>query len=58
MGNATLEVGNEFNIVRSDMFKQLWKKLSEEDKTAIKEKMVLLTTLAHVYFYQTVLSCE
>jgi len=58
LGNAVVEVGNEFNMVSSDMFKNLWVKLEESDKYNIKEKMLVLTTLAHVYFYKTLMNVD
>ena len=53
--DAKVEVGNEFSLIRSEMFKGLWKILNKTDKNILKEQIILLTTFAHVYFYQTVL---
>jgi len=53
--DAKLEAGNEFNIIRSEHFKELWKKLNPEDKISLKDKIILLTTYAHTYFYQTII---
>lgn len=55
VNEVKVEVGNEFSMVKSDKFKELWQILNQEDKKIIKEKMILLTTFAHVYFYQTVM---
>lgn len=56
--DTKLEAGNEFNIIRSEHFKELWKKLNLEDKTSLKDKIILLTTYAHTYFYQTIISIQ
>ena len=53
--DAKLEVGNEFNLIRSEMFKKLWVTLVNKDKSDVKDKVILLTTFAHVYLYQTLL---
>ena len=53
-GSTMVEVGNEFNIVHSDVFKELWKTLTDDDKHKIKGHVVMLTTYAHAYFYQTI----
>ena len=54
-GDTKVEVGNEFSLIKSEMFKNLWKILNKPDRADIKEKVILLTTFAHVYFYQTIL---
>ena len=48
-------VANEFSMIRSEKFKSLWKTLESKDKNVLKETIILLTTYAHVYFYQTIL---
>lgn len=53
--DTKLEVGNEFNLIRSEMFKTLWKNLNKNDKNDVKEKIILLTTYAHIYLYKTLL---
>lgn len=50
-----VSAGNEFGIIRSEMFKSIWRLLSEDDKTKIKEILIPLTTYAHAYLYKTVL---
>jgi len=52
---TVVSVGNEFNLIRSEMFKTLWKQLNINDRDVIKEKMILLTTYAHAYFYKIIL---
>lgn len=54
--DAKLEVGNEFGLIRSEIFKSLWKILDKNHKQIIKEKIILLTTYAHTYFYKTVMA--
>jgi hypothetical protein len=54
--DGKVQAGDEFNIIRSAEFKLLWKKLNQEDKNVLKEKILLLTTYAHVHFYQSILA--
>lgn len=53
--DANVKLGNEFSIIRSEMFKSLWKDLSKSDKAAVGEIIILMTTYAHIYFYKTLL---
>lgn len=53
--DAKVNVGNEFSMIRSEMFKSLWVTLNSLDKKAIGEKVVDLTTYAHMYLYKSVL---
>lgn len=53
--DAKVTVANEFGMIRSEKFKNLWKTLDDKQKDILKDKIILLTTYAHVYFYQTVL---
>jgi hypothetical protein len=50
-----VRVGNEFSIIRSEMFKQLWRSSNDDHKEQIKNKVIPLTTYAHVYLYKTVM---
>lgn len=50
-----VSAGNEFGIIRSEMFKSIWRLLGTEDKTKIKEIVIPLTTYAHAYLYKTIL---
>lgn len=53
--NKEINIGNnknEFGIIQSDEFKKLWKKLGEDNKSIIKDKVILLTTYAHAYLYK------
>jgi hypothetical protein len=56
MPDTKLESGNEFNLVRSEMWKNIWKILNKHDKEEIKKKFILLTVYAHCFFYKTILS--
>ena len=49
------QVQNEFAIIKSDTFKQLWRVSNSGDKEKIKQSVIPLTTFAHAYFYKTVL---
>lgn len=48
-------VGNEFGLIRSEMFKNLWKIMSKDDRKAIADSVILLTSYAHAYLYKTIL---
>ena len=54
--DGKLSLGTEFNLIRSETFKQLWLSLSDNDKTELKEKIILLTSYAHAFFYKTVMN--
>lgn len=49
-------VNNEFSLIRSEMFKKLWKILENNDKNSLKENIIPLTMYAHAYLYKTLLS--
>lgn len=48
-------LNNEFGVIRSEKFKDLWKVLVQEDKENIADEVTLLTTFAHAYLYKTLL---
>ena len=52
--DTTVTDGNEFAFIRSEKFKSLWKQLDSSKKKAVKEKIILLTTYAHAFFYKTI----
>lgn len=45
-----VKVTNEFGIIRTEMFKQLWLKAPESDRKLVRASCKLLTTYAHAYF--------
>lgn len=51
-----VNLGNEFNIIRSEMFKQLWLLMNGNDRKTIKQDIILLTSFAHAYFFKSVLN--
>lgn len=53
--DTKINVGNEFSIIRSEMFKNLWAVLDQANKNLLKEKIILLTTYAHAYLYKIIL---
>lgn len=53
--DAKVNVGNEFSLIRSELFKKLWKILDKKDKLVVKDNVILLTTFAHVYLYKSLL---
>lgn len=54
--DANVNVNNEFNIIRSDMFKHMWRIIEEDDKKSVKDIMLPLTTYAHAFLYKIILS--
>lgn len=56
--DANVTVGNEFSIIRSDMFKRMWKDLDSNDKNSIKETIIPLTTYAHAYLYKVLIKTK
>lgn len=46
---------NEFSMIRSEKFKQLWKILDHDKKDVCRSQTILLTTYAHAHFYKTVM---
>ena len=55
IADKDLSAGNEFSIIRSEMFKAMWKLLGNVDRNKIKEIVIPMTTYAHGYLYKTVL---
>jgi len=54
--DAKVTVGNEFGLIRSEMFKKLWVQLNNNDKNSLKESIIPLTTFANAHLYKTILS--
>jgi hypothetical protein len=54
--DTTLESENEFNIIRSEKFKKLWKMIQPDEKEGVKKLVISLTTYAHAYFYKLLLN--
>lgn len=50
-----VSVENSFGLIRSDMFKQLWKAIGTTERARLKDKIIGLTVHAHTYFYRTAL---
>ena len=47
---------NEFSLIRSEKFKNLWKILGKDEKKEITGLITLLTTFAHTYFVYYILN--
>ncbi|BCS83074.1 hypothetical protein QLL95_gp1049 [Cotonvirus japonicus] len=56
MPDKKVSLGNEFSIIRTEEFKELWKTLNHETKQNVGEEVLQLTTYAHAYFYKSLLS--
>ena len=54
--DANVKIGNEFSIIRSKVFKDLWKIIDNDDKNDVKGNIILLTTYAHAFLYKQILS--
>ena len=52
--DANVSVNNEFGIIRSQKFKELWKIISNTDRKTIKANIISLTMFAHVFLYKTI----
>lgn len=52
---AKVGVGHEFSFVTSEPFKAKWKLLNKEQKETIKDKFIMVTIYAHVYFFKVIL---
>lgn len=50
-----ISIDNEFGLIRSEMFKELWLIIDEKDKNVLKERVVELTCRAHTYLYKSLL---
>lgn len=53
--DTKISVGNEFELIRSEAFKNLWLSLSNTDKENIKDGIISLTMYAHAYLYKSLL---
>lgn len=51
--DTNVSVNNEFGIIRSDKFKELWKIMIDTDKQDIKTNIISLTMYAHAFLYKT-----
>lgn len=46
-------VDNEFSVIKSKMFKDLWVTLCTDDRNEIIDSLVLLTSFAHTFLYHS-----
>jgi len=53
--NQKVQNGNEFSLINSAAFKKLWLLLNEDSKQELKDKIILMTTYAHAYFYKVIM---
>ncbi|MEM3062416.1 MAG: hypothetical protein QW303_02570 [Nitrososphaerota archaeon] len=53
--DVNVTVGNYFGIIRVDFFRKLWEKMTNDEREMFKDKIILLTTFAHTYLYQSIL---
>lgn len=54
--DKNVNVGNEFGLIRSEMFKKLWVVINSKQKAELVDKIILLTTYAHTYLYKSGIS--
>lgn len=48
-----VNVNNEFGMIRSEKFKELWKTLASADKIILRDITTSLTTYAHAFFFKS-----
>ncbi len=53
--DTKVNINNEFGLIRSEMFKELWIASGKEEHDEVSDIVILLTTFAHAYLYKTVL---
>lgn len=53
--DTKVNVNNEFGLIRSEMFKELWLASGKRDHDEVSDIVILLTTFAHAYLYKTIL---
>lgn len=56
--DVKIGVANEFNVFRSQMFKDLWRNMSAPNRHIIRQRILLLTTYAHTFLCKTLFSQE
>lgn len=52
--DGKINVDNEFGLIRTKMFKDIWIQLDQSYKDTLMDTIIHLTTFAHVYFIQTI----
>jgi hypothetical protein len=53
--DSKLNVGNEFGLLRSELFKKLWIDMNKRQRDEVTNHVLLLTTYAHTHLYKTLL---
>lgn len=54
MPDVNAKAGKDFSMIKCEAFKKVWTSLDEEDKDLVKEKVISLTTSAHIYFIKNI----
>jgi hypothetical protein len=54
--DTKVNINNEFGLIRSEMFKDLWKISGKKDREEVADIVILLTTFAHAHLYKTILT--
>jgi hypothetical protein len=56
--NKQINSGGEFNIIKTDALKNIWKKTNSGQKDIIKEKIISITLYAHAYVYKIAMNVK
>lgn len=51
---TSIKVGNEFGVLSSGIFKEMWKIITTDEKEKLIDVVIQLTVHSHMYFYQRV----
>lgn len=52
-----VRINNEFGIIKTEAFKELWLTTSEQNRNDLKDACLLLVTFAHAYFVKMIKVC-
>lgn len=52
--DQSVRINNEFGIIKTEAFKELWLTTSASNKEALKKACLLLVTFAHAYFVKMI----
>lgn len=53
-----IDHNNEFGMIHSESFKNLWRKMTDAERNSITDSIVEMTQFAHIFFIQTMLAAS
>lgn len=56
--DTQIKVGNEFAVLSSGIFKEMWRKISKSDRESLKDVVISLTMHSHTYFIQKLMMVQ